>query len=299
MNCTQFRSCSGAFADGELDGFLNREAADHIGLCPDCALHVEGIHRLKSALKRTLDGGPAPLRLRNRIIASLETVSATGPVDVDQPPPVLHAGQRYIYLVPMSFAAALALTAAVWMSAPRRGALPGRTVDAAAKVVKDVRAQHRACVARRGTNHHDPSLSRDPATIAERLSERLGLAVIAPDLSDDEFELLGADRCGIPGHNGAHVLYRSSSTGATLSVYTVESVADMKPNTASLTGDCMYFTATEAAPAVLAWHEAEQTYISCGDVGRTRILDMMGRVRVGRGPPAPRFWVAMLSPGRN
>ena len=62
----QFRSYSGAFADGELDGCLNREAADHIGLCPDCALHVEGIHRLKSALKRTLDGGPAPLRLRNR-----------------------------------------------------------------------------------------------------------------------------------------------------------------------------------------------------------------------------------------
>ncbi len=294
MNCMQFRRYSDAIADGEVDTSVYAEAAGHLDQCPQCAREVEGIRGLKSTLERTWGDGQVPQHLRNRVLAMLQTeVEAPSGKAVESrsispgPPP-------YAYFPRFAVAAAVGLAAAAWLLAPWSGQREGGPVTATARVVAEVRAQHRVCVTRHGVNHHDPSLSRDLPTIAERLSRRLNLAVIAPDLSKDGFALLGADRCGIPGHPGAHILYESPSTGTTLSVYTVEPVAALKPNPAGPPGVRRYFAAVDEPETVLAWHDAGQTYIACGEVDEARMKEMMGHVRVADVASVQGFFIGMI-----
>ena len=50
---------------------------------------------------------------------------------------------------------------------------------------------------------------------------------------------------------------------------------------------------------VLAWHEARQTYISCGDVAQAEMMEVIGRARVASTSWPPRFFVAMLKTDLN
>lgn len=294
MNCMQFRRYSDAVADGEVGTSLYAEAADHLDQCPQCARVVEGIRGLKSTLKRTWGDGQVPQHLRNRVLAMLQAEAEAPSGKAAESRSIAPGPLRYALSSKFAVAAAVALAAALWFLGPWSGQREGRPVTAAARVVDDVRVQHRACVTRYGVNHHDPSLSRDLSTIAKRLSRRLGLAVIAPDLSKDGFDLLGADRCGIPGHPGAHVLYQSPSSGTTLSVYTVERVAALKPNSAGPAGVRRYFVAVDGPETVLAWHDAAQTYISCGEVDETRMKEMMGHVRIADVASVRGYFLGMI-----
>lgn len=299
MNCALFRSYADRFVDGELDCSENQEVAEHLDLCAKCASHVEGIRRLKNALARTLDAGPTPQHLRDRILATLHTDSTATPPITAKLPATKRRVARNRFAVPLALAAALALFAAVGQMRPWAEPSHSHMTVSTAQIVEDVRAQHRACVAGRGAQHHDASLSRDLTTIANLLSQELELAVIAPDLARDGFELMGADRCGIAGRPGAHILYRSPSTGGTLSVYTVARMPEIEPNTPSQATNREYFTTADADLTVVAWHQAAQTYVTCGDVEPTQMVGMLEHVQVALQQTSPTFVLAMLDIDRN
>jgi anti-sigma factor RsiW len=181
-------------------------------------------------------------------------------------------------MVPLGMAAALLVAAGMWRhwpwSEPRLSVVsvvPGR-------VVADVREQHRYCVSHRGGNHNDVSLPRDLQIIAERLSARLSMDVIAPDLSAFGFELVGADSCGLMGRPGAHVLYQSVSTGRMLSLFTVNRLASLGPESGEGAVDGALLVSSEGSPSVVAWHDGPQTYLVCAEVPEATLLEIGGRV---------------------
>lgn len=286
MDCTGFRKYVGAFADGELEVEQNLEALEHLNMCPACASRVTAVNSLKPALRRAYGDVTAPRHLHERVLSALE--AEVGSRDA---PAYASAVRRWRsrLMVPIGVAAALLVAAGMWQYWPRSeprlnvvSVVPGR-------VVADVREQHRYCVSHRGESHNDVSLPRDFRIIAERLSARLGMGVIAPDLSAFGVELVGADSCGMMGRPGAHVLYRSVSTGRMLSVFTVNRLAGLGPESGDGAVDGALLVSSDGSPCVVAWHDGPQTYLVCADVPEATLLEIGGRVSLA-GAVQPGVW---------
>ncbi len=276
MNCLDFRKYGGAFADGELTTERNLDALEHLKMCPDCVRRVDGIHALKRALTRLGAGEKAPAALAARIVADLNSPAAkTG----------LYPSSRWfrIGLVPMGLAAGFIL--AFWVSRPWSGPQiqPGQTTLLKALAV-DARDQHRRCEVM-GPEHHDPALPRELNSVVKPLSEQLRLRVIAPDLSAAGYRFVGADRCGIRGRPGAHLLYQSVARGLFLSVFTVPRLDDLQMNRFSGEDGHWYFAASDEELTVVAWSDGPQSYVWCA---REAESDLLAFADQFRGPSSPR-----------
>ncbi|MFQ5591522.1 MAG: anti-sigma factor family protein [Phycisphaerae bacterium] len=295
MKCDQFHIAAHAFVMGELDAALDLEAAVHVDQCAHCARNAKAVRWFKLLLRRAWEGElEAPPHLRERIHVSLGLNEATLRADVALYG-VAHGrnSRRHKYAALLGVAAALAAATGLWRWTSDAGGGGGRP-GTVARIVTDVREQHRSCIRLRGAGHHDQSLSRDLETIAVRLSERLGLAVLAPDLSADGFSLLGADACGILGRRGAHVLYSAADDGVDLSVYTVERLAAIEPDSQRQEGHSGFLVDTDGPETVVAWNESRQTYISCGRIPRLRMIQIMRHVRLAAASTAARPLLAMV-----
>ncbi len=123
-------------------------------------------------------------------------------------------------------------------------------------------------------------------TIAKRLGERLAFDVIAPELTPYGYQLVGADRCGIQGRSGAHIVYRSPSDGEMLSVFSVARMAEMTPDGLTRLAGRDFFLDTDTQPNVIAWHEASETHVVCAKLAPSRLLQIAGNVRTAMAKPA-------------
>ena len=286
MNCMRFQKYAAAFADGELDVVQNLEALEHVNMCPRCATRVSGIQRLKSVLQRIWPAHTAPVVLKDRVVSAI-TATVVEPVasesshapdpqargSADRPKPVRAAVGRFRLYVPLAAAAALFLVVALWQFQSiddwKRG-----TSTPLARAVADVGEQHMQCVSHYGLKHHDKSLGRDLATVAEVLGQRLDMPVLVPDLWAHGFEFVGADKCGIRGRTGAHVFYHSPTRGLMVSLFTVNRIAALETcNTRRLQGRD-FFVASGEDVCVVGWHTNRYSYVGCAGGSETEDLPL-------------------------
>jgi anti-sigma factor RsiW len=294
MDCKRCRKFVGAFVDGELDVQLNVETLEHLNMCPECAKRAVEIDSLKVALVGMWRDERAPRGLRDRVASALEAdLTAVGEDSSvpfsDSGGPAPEPSPAWSRLAaPIAVAAALVLSVGIWHYWPSSEPQPGTQTVYARRAVRDVREQHLRCAALPGSEHHDQSLTRNLRTVAQRLSERLRMAVIAPDLSIDGFRFVGADACGIQGRPGAHVLYRSVADQEAMSVFTVDRMAEFNTRGGRRVGDREYFVSFEDPLSLVAWHEKEQTYVACtsGLVTEDALLGVVdGRMRTAQAWP--------------
>ncbi len=281
MNCQSFRKYVGAFADGELDTPLNVESLEHLNMCPACAQKVERVHQLKTSLRRTMETEVAPAELADKIKNAIRCEALT-------PAPGHHHRGPLIYrlLVPAGIAAALLVTAMIWQwqQAPGTTPVTGITSAIRTRFPAEVRNQHTQC-AHHGYKHHDASLGRDLLGIASKLTNRLKLTVLAPDLSASGFSLVGADQCGVMDRNGAHVLYTNQS-GQILSVFSV-AVADCRSmifGEQTKLENIDYSVDQQDKLAVVSWSEGCAAYVFCADIAADSLLELAQNTRVSDTP---------------
>lgn len=284
MNCPSFHKYIVALADVQREVRENGEALEHLNQCPACARRVADVTALKAALGRVHGETRAPQHLYDRVLSSLEsTEEFSAQTDVGSLPGAVAAGLLYRLRVPVAIAAALLLAVSVyWYQAKGQSNL-GTITIVTGGAVADAREQHRKCVSHHGADHHDASLPRDLAAIARRLSDDLGLAVIAPDLEASGFALVGADRCGLPGRPGAHVLYHSESGDEALSVFSVSRITALGSARSGASVDHEYYVSAEdpGEPlSVVAWHDGLQSYVFCGELPRNALLGLVDQVQV-------------------
>lgn len=279
MNCRSFMKYVGAFADGELEVTQNVEALEHLNMCPSCAERVAAVGALRASVKNLYGAEEAPARLHHRVrhALSLEVAAAEGSANRSRP------GRGYTALarltVPLGMAAAVVFAASVWFSrspvVPSAGTLtvvPGR-------VVADVRDQHQRCI-HASRPHHREGLGRDLDTIAATLGRELNMTVLVPDLSSFGFDLIGADRCGIRGRPGAHVLYRGRSNGSILSVFSVARMTSLRSETVEGRDGDDLLVAADQPLAVVAWHDGPQTYLLSAVLPTKDMVELATHVRV-------------------
>lgn len=277
MNCRNFRKFVGAFADGELDTQANAEALEHLNMCPPCAQRVADVQRLKQAIVDSMGQEVAPEHVRANVEAlavgrsELAGGSAGSPMG------------RLVYrlMVPVGLAAAIVMSIAVWeWATPADVPLaPGVKTVRDVRLASEVRNQHRMCTVN-ALEHHDASLGRALSGISRRLTDRLKLRVIAPDLADHGFALVGADQCGVMGRPGGHVLYRKGD-GAMLSVFsTALGGCDKVSLGQSARHGGMDFTVDQRdGLAVVAWSQGCASYIFCGQVPVEQVLEAAADAR--------------------
>lgn len=310
MNCTRFQKYAGAFADGELSVELNIEALEHVNMCPACARRVADVQELKLALREIWATQTVPADLAAKVRRRVERESpapTAAPITAPTATPIAtqpfqdaatdvpaRRGRRTwkisrasMIAVPLATAAVLLLAALQWRPFfPVPEPAPGvKTVYPLA--VADVCSQHQRCSFRRGMEHHDKSLSRELPTIAQRLTDRLEMPVLVPDLSDRRFKFVGADRCGIRGRPGAHVLYTSMDRNEWLSLFTVRQIAELAPNRVDRLRDRAYFCSSDGRYSVVSWRESGCSYIACmgGESAQEILLDVFDSVRTASGRP--------------
>ena len=81
MNCAELTRWIGPLLDGELDVRNTTEIQSHLATCPGCGRRYEAQQALASNLRRLDLGYTAPVSLRNRINAALETEMSAAAVD--------------------------------------------------------------------------------------------------------------------------------------------------------------------------------------------------------------------------
>ncbi len=278
MSCECFRKYIDAFADGELDVQKNLEVLEHLNMCPGCAGRVTDVTALKAALKRTYSSVQAPRTLRDRVRSLLDARAELPKITQRLDRSGGRASQRSRLAVPLAMAASLIVAVLLWQHWPQTGSPAALTV-VAEHIVADVRQQHRLCTGDGGLDHHDEALPRDPVKIAEVLRRDLGLAVFVPDWTARGFKLVGADRCGVMGRKGSHILYRSVSSGVMLSAFTVGRLVALNPTSDGQTVDGGCFVSSDDSPAVVAWHDGPQTHILCAELPDAALLDLVGTTR--------------------
>ena len=279
MDCKGFRKYIGAFADGELQVEQNLAALEHLNMCQACAARVNAVSSLKATLKRVYGGIQAPQHVRERVLRALEIEAKQARLEATPPvvPGVHH--WRGGFTVALGVAAALLLAFVGWQFLPDRGPRTDVRLVVPGRLAADVREQHRFCIGHRGANHNDVSLPRDLPVIAERLSARLNMKVIAPDLSSLGFELIGADSCGVKERPGAHIVYRSVATGKQLSVFTVDRWASLEDEDDVDSADRGFFVSSDDdSLCVVAWLDGPQAYILCADLPEPALLEIGGLV---------------------
>ena len=277
MDCKRFRKYVGAFADGELDIQHNLDVLDHLKMCPSCASRVDEIGLLKQSVKRAFGAARAPQPLLQQIPDSHDAeadarLARSGAGSTARSRRLPRLG------IALGMAAAFLLAVALWQFGSPSQIRPGTITVVTGRAVADVREQHRACVLRRGLRHHDPSMPRDLTRLAQHLQRELKLDVLVPDLSPHGFELVGADRCGIRGRPGAHVLYHSATTGGALSVFTVRYLPEISAGAIGNPEASRFFVSDASIP-VVAWHQGPQTYVLCGDLPSETLLEVAREVR--------------------
>ncbi len=301
MNCPSFHKYIVALADVQREIQDNGEALEHLNRCPSCARRVADITALKAALVRVHGETRAPQHLYDRVVSSLEKTEVHSvQIPADSLPGPVAAGLPHRLRVPVAIAAALLLAVSgFWYQADSRGN-HGTITVVTGEALADAREQHRMCVSHRGADHHDASLPRDLAAIARRLSDDLHMAVIAPDLEADGFALVGADRCGLPGLRGAHVLYRSESGNQALSVFSVSRITTLGSAESDAGVDHEYYVSAEEPGeplSVVAWHDGPQSYVVCGELSRNALLALVDQVQVAGVvlPDSPRLPSELLA----
>ena len=290
MDCKQFRKYIGAFSDGELDIEHNLDALEHLNMCPACAARVTEVSTLWESLRRAHGNVKAPPRLKAKIEAMMregDSAKATPPGRTRQ---ILRV------FVPLTAVASLLLVVGLWRPWVAEPSPLLRVADLPAQLVADARHQHRTCVRERSANHFDPTLPRDPSSIATALGRDLGMRVAVPQLNHLGYRLIGADRCGVGRRKGSHALYRSSSPNGELSLFTVGRTAALASDRLGAAVKRNMVTADDDRLAVVAWHDGPQTYLACAEVPEDVLCDLVAAFRSNpaRAKQAPRPVLAML-----
>ncbi len=275
MNCKSFRKYTGAFADGELDVPLNLEALEHLNMCPACAHRVDDVTSSKRALTDMWSHEVAPNPLRSSVADAL-----CGVMEKDN---VTDYGLTYSpswqtrsrFLVPLAIAAAILFYVSIWQRWNSDDLSSGTMTVVTAQAVSDIRNQHQDCALTRGTEHHNPLLSRNPVQLASQLSGLTNLSVVVPVLSQYGFELVGGEKCGIQGRVGGHVLYRSPTTNEFLSVFSTTRIVELIPNQPAEWRERAYFASEDDnSLTVVAWHESDRTISLSANLSKQTLLEM-------------------------
>lgn len=275
MNCSGYERYLDAFADGELDGTAFPAAVEHFHQCPRCAAEIAQIRELRGHLRHAWQCDAAPEGLSVRIVTNLDRAA---------PPKTLRIPRRTFIRGISALAAAVVVAAGAWLYFGGNWSGSGGTgIAVPGRAAAMVRAQHRLCSAM-GIRHHDESLSRDLATVAHRLSERLGFPVIAPDMAAVGFSFVGADACGLAGGPAAHVLYRAAS-GEGLSVFSAPRMNGLLPESFATAKGKVFVVSTLENMSVMAWHEGGQTYLFCAELPPHELFDVIRTARTALGRP--------------
>ncbi len=273
MDCKRFRKYIGAFSDGELDVEHNLDALEHLNMCPTCAARVAEVSTLRDSLRRAYGNMKAPPRLKAKIGAMIredDRVKAMRPGRTRQ---ILRL------FVPLAAVASVLLVVGLWRPWATAPSPLLRVGDLPAQLVADARHQHRTCVRQRGVNHFDPTLPRDPSSIATVLGRDLGMKVAVPDLSHAGYRLIGADRCGVGRRKGSHALYHSGRPNGELSLFTVGRTAKLASDRLGAVVEGNMVTAADDRLAVVAWHDGPQTYLACAEVPDDVLCDLVAAFR--------------------
>jgi len=300
VNCREFQKYVGAFADGELDTPTNLAALEHLNMCPDCAGRVTHVQGLKRALARVFGREPVPLVLAERVRDRIRSGAAEGEAPVaataaESAGAMLDATSRrtgrttrrrtWLWL-PLATAAAVAAAVSLWRNWPTAEPLRGAATLALGQWAADVASVHERCSAM-GPRHHDVTIAKDCDAIAATLSDRLGFKVIAPDLTGDGFELVGAEACGLPGRRGGHVLYRQPQTGEWLSVFSVEPIREIERRCASSCKGVICAPATRqplhagcrGTLMAVGWSMPSASYVLCAPRSEDELLALAAPLR--------------------
>ena len=190
MGCDYTRTVLHGYLDGELDATRSAEFERHLESCRECAKALQSGESLRSSLASAGLYEQAPLSLRKRIRADLDT--ATQP----------SAAMRIPVWRWLAVAAAILIVAGVsWFSWPRsiKDSASSAPFSAAELIDAHVRSLQ--------PGHLTDVVSSDQHTVKPWFDGKLAFVPPVKDFSDQGFPLIGARLDVLNGQNVAALVY--------------------------------------------------------------------------------------------
>jgi anti-sigma factor RsiW len=290
MNRAEFEKLRFAYADGELDEHLIAEMDAYLRSSPEARALIEADRLLRESLARGFAHDRLPEGFASQAFARL------GEADYDA-----RGVFRSRWMIPLGAITAAAACLALWLALPLGGRASGELASSSADapLIEMIEETHFGCVAK-GLGHQCADLPRDDLeAIRTRMSEKLGMTVLVPDLSGQGCSFQTANYCGLPGRRGAHLIYSKDRQGLCLSVMTVEDMGDRFPDASrTLYHGRRYYALADRRASVVAWNQGGATYVLCAAVEREDLLELADPVRLamaGDGPAREREPVVRLA----
>jgi len=279
MNRAEFEKLRFAYADGELDELLVAEVEAYLRSSPEARALVEADTMLKESLARGFSRDRLPDGFAQRAFARLEADDSAA-----------RQASWSRRIIPLGTITAAAACLALWLALPLGDHHPTPPASSGSNVslAQLIEGVHYGCV-RAGAGHHCADLPRNNLdAIRSQMSEKLGLAVFVPDLSTHGCRFQTANYCGLPGRDGAHLIYAKDRPSLSLSVMTLQAMGDQFP-AASETQyrGRSYFTLAARETAIVAWDHRDVTYVLCAPVEQQNLLEMAHPVRLAMAAEGP------------
>lgn len=282
MNCKQVRQYLYAFADGQIDVRANCEVLDHLKMCPSCSEIVGEQQALRESIARSARRIKAPAALESKI--KLAILSGASPDSVHR----RGSGRGVARLLALAACLAFSVIAA-WQYGTSRGgrwsALAGDSLaiaNASRDVASSIVVRHNKCAVRCEKQAHQsetlPTSASDlPAAVCGQLGQQV--FAVAPDLTPFHYEFESANICRIQGEqavNAAHFMYVNFQFGTRLSLFSIPrwQGIDIAREATRENPFISDWPGCENNLSVVAWHDAQTTYILCGPLDSEDMLEV-------------------------
>lgn len=193
MNCREFNEYLYQFLDGELDSQVSQLVKDHLSACPLCRLELEQEKKTNSLIKDGIPKENAPYELKEEILKQI-TVLNEKKIRWSISPALKPALIGIIGIV---------LIFAFLFSINKPFPVYGETVKEHIQFLQGSLSMH--------------IVSKKPQDVSKWLQAELDFKIMAPDLSSQNVNLLGARICSLKNKKSAYITYEKD--GHNISVF--------------------------------------------------------------------------------
>lgn len=247
MDCREFKEYLYSFLDGELDSQISRLVKDHLSACPLCRLELEQEKKINSLIKDSIPKEKAPYELKEEILKRIEGYKEK-------------RISRFIFPVLKPALIGILGTVLIFVllsSLNRQFPVYSETVKEHIQFLQGNLSMH--------------IVSKNPQDVSKWLQSKLDFKIMAPDLSSQNVNLLGARLCSLKNKKSAYIMYEKGGHNISVFMFDAKNLKFPKTKKVTISNKIFYLTKDRGYNSAL-WIDEGIACVFVSDLDEAELL---------------------------